>query len=59
MCCCMSAQHQGVGAGGGCVPFHTEHEAEGNLWFKNEQIIQFRRQFILIRGELSTCVLCV
>ena len=59
MCCCMSAQHKGVGAGGGCAPSRAEREAEGNLQFKNEQNIQFRQLFILIRGELSTCVLCV
>ena len=50
MCCCMSAQYQGMGAG---------REAEGNLRFKNEQNIQFRQFFILIKGELSTRVLCV
>ena len=59
MCYCMSAQHQGVGVGGGCVPSRAEREAEGNLWFKNEQNIQFRQLFMLIRGEHSTSVLCV
>ena len=55
----MSAQHQGVGAGGGCAPSRAEREAEGNLRFKNEQNIQFRQLLVLIRGELTTCVLCV
>ena len=55
----MSAQYQGVGVGGRCVPSRAEREAEGNLRFKNEQNVQFRQFFILIRGELSTCVLCV
>ena len=50
MWCCMSAQHQGVGVGGG---------AEGNLWFENEQNIWFRRLFILTKGELCTCILYV
>ena len=59
MCCCMSAQHQGVGVGGGCASSRAERKAEGNLLFKNEQNIQFRQLFILIRGELSTYVLCV
>ena len=39
----MSAQHQGVGAGGGCAPSCTECKAEDNLRFKNEQNIQFRQ----------------
>ena len=49
-----------MGVGGGCVPFCAEREAEGNLWFKNEQnYIRFRQLSILIRGELSICILCV
>ena len=60
MCCCMSAQYQGVGAGGGCAPSHAECEAEGNLWFENERNIQFRQLYIN-KGRISTCtcILCV
>ena len=34
MWCYISAQHQGVGVGGGCAPSHMEREAKGNLWLK-------------------------
>ena len=39
----MSVQYQGVGAGWGCAPSRAKREAEGNLWVKIEQNIQYRQ----------------
>ena len=45
------------GCSRGCAPSRAEHEAKGNLQFKNEQTSNL--DSFLIRIELSTCVLYV